>query len=335
MKKSYWPLIYALLAIYAVEAQVPAVTLAGSSQSSALFVPNAQTWISGTITITKNDPTVSWVTVDLNPKATSPGNSRKFRQEWTNVVTNVIQKIDVSQIYFSQSTGSPIIYMWGSDGDGGTGVTASNVFSYQFPAGSPVGTTISFPYYVMFQNAATPAPGTYERLLTFRARLERFAADNSTPLTTPVTSLIVRPSFVVSPQGEIKLYAGTAGTTELSTLAFGTITGITTTQQFRISVISNYRYSVSVTSRRGGFFFHEIDQSLPAGATPTIEPIPYSFSLSGVLVALSSAPRMIVEYAPPTGSVAVEKTAAITIGDVSDYTAGKYSDYFSFVMTAM
>ncbi|MGB4586403.1 MAG: hypothetical protein WBH66_05115, partial [Rectinemataceae bacterium] len=145
----------------------------------------------------------------------------------------------------------------------------------------------------------------------------------------------VRPSFAVSPQGELRLYAGTAGMTELSTLAFGTITGITTTQQFRISVISNYRYSLSVTSRRGGFFFHEIDQSLPAGATPTIEPIPYSFSLSGIPVALSSAPRMIVEYALPTGSVPVERTVAVTVGDVGEYTAGKYSDALSFTMTAM
>lgn len=230
VKKIYWPLIYALMAIYTVGAQVPAVTLSGSSLSSALFVPNTQTWISGTITIRKNDPAVSWITVDLEPKATSPGNSRKSRQEWTNVVTNTIQRLDGSQIYFSQSTSSPIIYMWGSDGDGGSGVTASNVFSYQFPPGSPAGTTISFPYFILFWNSATPAPGTYERQLTFRARLGRFAADNSTPLTTPVASLLVRPSFAVSPQGELRLYAGTAGTTELSTLAFGTITGIMTTQ---------------------------------------------------------------------------------------------------------
>jgi hypothetical protein len=133
----------------------------------------------------------------------------------------------------------------------------------------------------------------------------------------------------------MKLYSGAIGTTETSTLSFGTVTGIPVPQQFRINVTSNYRYSINVSSRRGGVFFHELDASLPIGATPTIQPIPYTFSVDGVQFAVSTNPAPIVQYAAPTGSGSVERLVSISIGDVSEYTAGKYSDYLSFTMIAM
>jgi len=333
MLKKYLPLLVLLGVLHNLAAQSSPVTLTSSQLSSVLFSPNTQLWIQGTITVTKNDPAVTWVTVDLSPKATSPGNSRKFRQEWTNVVTNTVQKVDIGQAYFTQSTSGNIIYMWDTSG-GDSNVGANNVYSYQFPAGSPAGTSFSFEYFVAVQNASTPSPGTYEQQLTFRARLEEFVA-NRTPTTTPLASLLIRPSFIVSPQGDMKLYSGTAGTTEISTLAFGTVTGISAIQQFRINVTSNYRYSLNVASRRAGYFFHELDATLPVGATPTIEPIPYTFSVDGSTIALTSAPKPIVQYAAPTGTVSAERTVSIAIGDVSEYTAGKYSDYLSFTMIAM
>jgi hypothetical protein len=334
MWKKFFPLLLILGALQSLGAQSAPVTLSTSQLASVLFTPNTQLWIPGTLTVTKNDPSVTWVTIDLSPKATSPGNSRKYRQEWTNVVTNTVQKMDMGQIYFSQSTNGYVIYMWGSDGDGGSGVSVNNVFSHQFPAGSPAGSSVSFSYYVLVQNASTPSPGTYEEQLTFRARLERFVA-NSLPTTTPVASLIIRPSFVVSPQGDMKLFSGTAGTSEISTLSFGTVTGISLPQQFRINVTSNYRYSINVSSRRGGVFFHELDAALPAGASPTIQPIPYTFSVDGIQSAVGTNPTPIVQYAAPTGSGSAERLVSISIGDVSEYTAGKYSDYLSFTMIAM
>ncbi len=348
MKKFYWPLFCSLLAAATLGAQTPKVTLSGTKLTSVIFAPNTQTWISGTVTVTKNDASVAWVTVDLSPKSKSPGNSDKFRQEWKNVTTPAtILKLAEGQVYFSQTiSDSNVIRMWGIDGDALNDIKKSNVFSYIFPANSAVGATVSFNYAFMFSHSSIPLAGTYEPADTmpfsFRVRLEEFKEGfQTTTIPVPGASFNPKPSFVVLPMGNVKLYSGTTGAVEIGAMDFGTIIAMSTTQQFRITVATNYRYSLKVTSRRGGNFFHQADQSLPSGGTPTILPIPYSFSVlepgttTPATIALSTSEQTIVEYAAPTAGAAVERIAAITVGDVDGYTWGTYSDSLSFVLTAM
>lgn len=311
----------------AAGAQVAGVSLTGSNPPSVIYGnTGALTWISGTVTVTKDVSTVTNVVVDLEPASTSPGNSKKNRQSWKQVATATAIKLDYAQVFFSPSTNGNVIKQWDKDSN----VTSSNVYFYVFPAGSATGTSTTFTYYMGFYNAASLAPGTYERLLTFRARLEPFPAAGTYPTTTPVATLDQIVSFVVSPTASLTFLAGTTGTTTTSQVAFGEVVS-TTTQNFRVRVQSNFRYSLTVASEYGRVLRHA---SYDAAVLPVNETIPYTLIVNGLTLPAGTSPLTVASLQQATGTTFREYSASVTLNDITSYTAGSYSDKLRFTVTA-
>ncbi len=302
-----------------------AQTVLLSAESPAIVIydnAGTPTWVTGTITVTKNYSTVTNITVDLSPKADSP---YPRNSDWIYIGTSSDSStyIDNSEVFFSQSTSGNVIKMWGSD----IGVGSSNVYTYAFPNGSAtVGSTTSFQYYAVFWNNSSLSAGTYQLPITFRVRNERFRSYRN-PSTQPVDTQTVYIKFVVAPSATIGFLSGTSGSTTISSVVFNDVAS-TTTSSFRVSVKSNFRYSLSVSSPtgHGGELKH-----VNANVTETI---PYTFTIGGSPITVSSAPYTVASMERPTGTGTREYAASITVGNIQDYTAGQYSDSISFTVTA-
>lgn len=243
--KKYWLIaIMIALAAGSIAAQTPRVSLSGDNPSIVLYDNNGTpTWITGSILVTKNYSTVTDITVDLDPKADSPY-PRNSNWKYIGPSSDTSIYIDASEMYFSQSTNGNIIKMWGTDSN----VQSSNVFKYKFAANSGVGVSTSFNYYAVFWHDTPLAAGTYELPITFRVRNEFF--DGRKPNSTPVSTLIVYLKFLVSPSASITFLSGTTGSTATTDIVFDDVAA-TTTKDFRVSVKSNFRYSLSVRSLTG------------------------------------------------------------------------------------
>lgn len=324
--KKYWLIaIMIALAAGSIAAQTPRVSLSGDNPSIVLYDNNGTpTWITGSILVTKNYSTVTDITVDLDPKADSPY-PRNSNWKYIGPSSDTSIYIDASEMYFSQSTNGNIIKMWGTDSN----VQSSNVFKYKFAANSGVGVSTSFNYYAVFWHDTPLAAGTYELPITFRVRNEFF--DGRKPNSTPVSTLIVYLKFLVSPSASITFLSGTTGSTATTDIVFDDVAA-TTTKDFRVSVKSNFRYSLSVRSLtgHGGELKHT-----DANVTDTI---PYTFAIGGVPLAVSATPYTIASMERPTytgtGTGTREYDASITVGNIQDYTAGQYSDSITFTVTA-
>ncbi|HWR12397.1 MAG TPA: hypothetical protein VN445_11275 [Rectinemataceae bacterium] len=320
--KKYW-LIAMMIAVATGTLGAQKVLLSGDSPGIVIY-DNAgtPTWVTGTITVTKNYSTVTNITVDLSPKADSP---YPRNSDWKYIGTSSDSSTYIvnSEIFFSQSTSGNIIKMWGSD----YGVESSNVYTYAFPSGSAtVGTTTSFQYYAVFWHDSSLAAGTYQLPITFRVRNERFRSGRN-PSTQPVDTQTVYVKFVVAPSATISFLSGSSGSTTISSVVFNDVAS-TTTSNFRVSVKSNFRYSLSVSSPtgHGGELKHT-----DANVTETI---PYTFTIGDSTVEVSSTPYTVTSMERPTGTGTREYAASITVGNIQDYTAGQYSDSISFTVTA-
>lgn len=324
--KKYWLIaIMIALAAGSIAAQTPKVSLSGDNPPIVIYDNNGTpTWITGTIVVTKNYSTVTDITVDLDPKADSPY-PRNSNWKYIGTSSDTSTYIDACEVYFSQSTSGNIIKMWGSDSN----VQSTNVYKYKFASNSGVGVSTSFNYYaVVWHDSSLPA-GTYELPITFRVRNEYF--DGRKPNTVPVSTLPLYLKFLVAPSATITFLSGTTGSTSTTDIVFDDV-ATTTTKDFRVSVKSNFRYSLSVRSPtgHGGVLKHT-----DVNVTDTI---PYTFAIGGVPITVSTTPYIVASMERPTysgtGTGTREYDASITVGNIQDYTAGLYSDSITFTVTA-
>ncbi len=138
---------------------------------------------------------------------------------------------------------------------------------------------------------------------------------------------LIHIKYVVNPTATISFLSGSSGNTEVSSVVFNDVVS-TITNQFRVCVNSNFRYSLSVNSATGhGGQLKHTDPDVT-------EPIPYTFTVGGSTVTLGTTPYTVASMERPTGSGTREYLASITIGDIENYTAGRYSDSISFTVTA-
>lgn len=322
--KKYW-LIAIMIAMAAgsIAAQTPSVSITGDSPSIVVYDnTSTPTWITGTITVTKNISTVSNITVDLSPKADSP----YPRNDWTYIGTssNSTETVDNFEVFSSQSTSGYVIKMWGTDNN----VRSSNVYTYRFSTGtSTIGNTKSFNYYAVFWHDSSLTAGTYEIPMTFRVRNEQFRSNNN-PSTSPVSTVTITLKVVVSPSALITFLSGMSGSTTTTAIVFDDVAA-TTTKDFRVSVKSNFRYSLSVSSStdHGGNLKHTDPE--------VTDMIPYTLDVGTITMPISSTPYPIALMERPTAESGTrEYKAAVTVGNIQNYTAGTYSDSLSFTVTA-
>ena len=305
-----------------IAAQTPKVSLSGDNPPIIIYDNSGtETWITGRVVVTKNDTSVTNITVDLEPKYDSPY-PRNTNWKYIGPTSDISQYIDACDIFFSQSTSGNPIKMWGTDKN----VRSYNVYMYKFATNSGVWVSTWFDYYaVIWHDSPLPA-GTYELPITFRVRNEYF--DGRNPNTSPVSTLTVYLKFLVAPSAAISFLSGTTGNTTTNSIVFDDVAA-TTTQDFRVSVSSNFRYSLSVSSStgHGGYLKHEDPK--------VTDMIPYTLDVNGIAnLPLSSAPYPIALMQRPTGSSERTYPAAVTVGNIQDYTAGTYSDSISFTVTA-
>lgn len=316
-------LIAMMIAAATWTAGAQTVLLSGDSPAIVIY-DNAGTltWVTGTIIVTKNDSTVTNITVDLSPKSDNPY-PRNSGWHYIGTSSDSSKNIDSAEVFFSQSTYGNIIKMWGSDSN----VGSNNVYTYAFPSGSAtVGSTTHFEYYAVFAHGSPLAAGTYEIPITFRVRKEQFSK-NKSPKTPPLSPHTVYIKFVVAPSATIGFLSGTSGSTTISSVVFNDVAS-TTTNSFRVSVKSNFRYSLSVSSPTGH------GGELKHTNADVTETIPYTFTIGGSTVAVSGTPYTVASMERPTGTGKREYVASITVGNIQDYTAGQYSDSISFTVTA-
>lgn len=322
--KKYW-LIAIMIAMAAgsIAAQTPKVSLSGDNPPLVIYDNNGTpTWITGSIVVTKNYSTVTDITVDLEPKYDYPY-PRNSNWKYIGPSGDISQYIDACDVFFSQSTSGNVIKMWDTD----SGVRSYNVYMYRFASNSGVGVSTSFNYYaVIWHDSSLPA-GTYELPITFRVRNEYF--DGKKPNTNPVSTLTVYLKFLVAPSASITFLSGTSGSTTTTAIVFDDVAA-TTTKDFRVSVKSNFRYSLSVSSStgHGGNLKH---------TNPEVtEMIPYTLNVGTITnLPISSTPYPIALMERPTAESGTrEYKAAVTVGNIQDYTSGTYSDSISFTVAA-
>lgn len=331
MNKKFWLTIIILAAIVnAVIAQTQTLSLTGTVSDNSVLYSGHETWVTGSVTVSRTSTATNpWFTVDLAPNADQTGGTYPRNANWTyysNTGQSSSIYIDAVEIFTSKSTSGNIIKQWDANGIGDANVTSNNVFSYQF-----VGTNLTrtFSFYGVFWDNNTLAAGFYELPVTFRLRQEQFNASGPTTDTISSVTLILR--FVVTPTAIIFFKSGTS---EITSLDFDEVT-TTTSKSFTISVQSSFRFDISVESAlgHGGYLWHE-KRSDPL--YPITETIPYTLKIDNVTIPLTAGAYTFKKKQSSTNfsSTFNNSTAVITIGDISEYAAGKYTDSLSFTVTA-
>ena len=184
-----------------------------------------------------------------------------------------------------------------------------------------------FLYYAVLWHYSPLSAGTYELPITFRVRDEKL--NSWKPDTNPVTTLTVYLKFLVAPSAAITFLSGKTGSATTTAILFDDVAA-TTTRDFRVSVKSNFRYSLSVSSPTGhGGYLKHTDPKVT-------DMIPYTLDVKTIMnLPISSTPYPIaLMERPTTASGTREYSAAVTVGNIQDYTAGYYSDSLSFRVTA-
>jgi hypothetical protein len=119
---------------------------------------------------------------------------------------------------------------------------------------------------------------------------------------------------------------------EISELAFDELSAMNP-KEFTISVQSNFFYKLSVKSQNGGFLKHEKYKS---SESPILERINYTLTINKTAIPLPAGIYKFPTYQWPSGFGVCtnDYDATLTIGDISSYSVGKYSDILSFSVTA-
>ncbi|HPS14572.1 MAG TPA: hypothetical protein PK759_02105 [Spirochaetales bacterium] len=333
-----------VLALIFIPLAANAMSITASLESGTVQYTNPwwgtnPTWINGTVTVTCTaaEATLNpWFTVDLAPRADIVNGSCARNANWRYYNTsggNSSIYIDDCEIYTDQShsTNSDPVKMWDVSGVGDVHITGNNVFTGQFTSGG--GLSKQFQFSAVFWNESTLGAGTYEMPITFRLRKEKFSS--SGPSTAPVSTITVVLRYYVGTTAAIFFtdglntdpYTGT----ELFSLDFDEITAAAP-KQFTIHIQTNFKFYLGVYSGNGGYLLHERYND---PVSPVKEKIPYTLNVDGVNIPLSSGYRFPQkEGKTGFGLNSNDYNAILTIGDITSYTAGTYSDILSFRVTS-
>lgn len=325
-KKSFLTALLLLAAAGFLAAQTQTLSiLATITDGTVTYYNNCEaTWIDGTITVTRsstaNNP---YFTVDMVPQSDDEATGCPRNVNWVYYDTfggSDNFDLDAAEVYASSkhSTSGNILKMWDVTGVGDDHVSSNNVFSGHF-IGSNLTRTFNFAA-VVWHNSRLGA-GSYELPITFRLRQEAFSA--SGPATNPIASTTQALRFVV---GTAATIAFISGNSEFFDLAFDEITAMAP-KDFTIRVQTNFRFYLNVKSKNLGYLNH---------ADYPNEKIGYSLSIDNTTIPLSAGTYKFITQQSATyfGTSAKDYDATITIGDITNYTAGRYEDVLSFTITS-
>jgi len=293
---------------------------------------NTQAWIDGSITVSRSSlSTNPSFTIDLAPNSDAVGGVFPRNANWRYYNTsgeNELVYINNSEIFkgSNHSLNASVFKMWDVAGIGDANVNSSNIYSGQFE-----GSSLTRTYYfsaVFWQNSGLPA-GTYELPITFRLREESFSTDG--PTTAPVASVTVVLRFVIGTTAVV-FFSDTLGGTEMFNLHFDEIAAASP-REFYIYVQSNFRYYLNVRSANLGYLVHE-KYSDPV--SPVQEKIGYSLKIGTTTIPLASGNYKFSTRYTTTGFGTSSRNykGTITIGNVEEYNAGRYSDALIFSITS-
>ena len=306
---------------------------ATSTDGTVIYANNrSAAWIDGTITVSRSSlSTNPSFTVDVAPNADMVGGIYPRNANWRYYNTsggNSSINVDNSEIFkgSNHSLSASIFKLWDAAGIGDANVSSSNIYTGQF-AGSSLTATYSF--CAVFWQDSTMAAGTYELPITFRLRAEPFVAGE--PTTSPVATATVVLRFVIGTTAAV-FFSDTLGGMEILDLRFDDITAASP-RDFYIYVQSNFRYYLNVRSANLGYLKHE-KYSDPI--SPVLEKIGYSLKIGTTTIPLASGNYKFSTRYNTTGFGTSSRNykATITIGDVSEFSAGKYSDALIFSITS-
>lgn len=333
MKKVLWLTVFIMLgATLSLGAQGQTLSLSGTITTGTAINYNLSTevWVSGTLTVTRSSLSSNpYFTIDLSPNADTVGGVWPRNANWTHYDTlggSSSFYIDNSEIYVGivQSIYSPVFKKWDVTGVGDAGVTSSNIITGQFSGSS---LTATFYFCAVSWHDNWLDAGFYELPLTFRLRSEAFSTGE--PTTQPVSTLTLIERFVVGTAATIFFKVGSQEVTEIAFSEPST----PVSQTFTISVQANFRFYLSVKSKNLGYMNHE---RYGAAVSPVNERIPYTLSIDGTSIPLSAGTYKFPtrQWSTGFGTAAKNYTGTVSLGTVSNYSAGKYLDALSFIVTS-
>jgi hypothetical protein len=285
------------------------ITMSGSDPAPIIWGgPYSTNWITGTFTISCTSTKSVTTTTDIAPRQET-----YERNRFTFINTGATVQLSNDEIYFYQVVYSTPVKMWGVDS---SNVSSNNFFVNYFGTGT---SSIMETYYFYFENDGFLAAGTYELPITIRTFNETYSKKG--PYTDPVATLPVRITFLVNPNVSLA-FRSTSGGSAISSVNFGTIT-TTATQSFVVNVTSNFRYALNVASANAGYIVQGSYK------------IPYTMTLNGNPVPLTSAGIVAYNYQPPTSGSGQDYAAVLTatVPDTLNQ-EGTYSDSLTFTVTA-
>ncbi|MDP2790384.1 MAG: hypothetical protein Q8O15_01360 [Rectinemataceae bacterium] len=335
MKKYTMTLALSFALVVGLSAQTQTLSFtAKTTTGTKAYLNNEQlTWVNGAIIVSRSNTTTNpTFTIDLAPNAGAVGGVYHRNADWRFYDTSgnsSIVNIDGAEIYVgsTNSSSSPIFKLWDAAGIGDTGVTSSNVVTGNF-----VSTNLTRTYYfcaVFMHNTNLPA-GTYELPITFRLRQEAFVAGE--PTTAPIATAAVVLRYVVGTTATV-FFRDTLNGPEIFQLAFDEVTAATP-KTFYIHVQSNFKYYVNVRSVNLGYLVHERYND---PITPVNEKIGYTMQIGTTTIPLASGSYKYNTSKYSTtgfGTTTRSFTSTITLSDVTNYSAGRYSDILAFTITA-
>jgi len=310
------------------------LTITATSTDGTIIYSNNESaaWIDGSITVSRSSfASNPYFTIDAAPNADSVGGVYPRNANWryySRSGDNCSVYIDNSEIFkgSNHSTSASVFKMWDAAGIGDANVSSSNIYTGQF-SGTSLTATFNFSA-VFWQSSSLPA-GTYELPITFRLRQEAFSA--GAPLTEPVSTVTVVLRFVIGTTATVS-FKNTISGNEIFDLRFDEVTAASP-RTFYIYVQSNFKYYLNVRSMNLGYLVHERYNDPVA---PVNERIGYTLKIGTTTIPLASGNfKFSTRYnSTGFGTSSRSYTGLLTIGDVTEYSAGKYSDALVFSITS-
>ena len=334
--KKYWISLVVFLSLVAgLSAQTQTLSLTAQVTTGTKAYTNNEllTWVNGQIIVSRSSITTNpTFTIDLAPNAESVGGVYPRNANWRFYNTsgsNSFVDIESAEIYvgWTNNPSSPVFMMWDVSGIGDASVTSTNVVTGNFLSSS-----LSRTYYfsALFAHNTDLAAGTYELPITFRLRQEAFVEDD--PTTAPISTATVVLRYVVGTTATVFFRDSPTGP-EIFQLAFDEVTAATP-KTFYIYVQSNFKYYFNIRSVNLGYLVHERYNN---PITPVNEKISYTMKIGTTTIPLASGSYKYNTSKYNTtgfGTSSKSFTSTITISDVTNYSAGRYSDILAFTITS-
>ncbi|MEN6491198.1 MAG: hypothetical protein ABFC85_04330 [Rectinema sp.] len=311
MKKVLW-LIFCIAAAAGLGAQTLSIT-AAPSPPTIIFTSNTNLQTTGYFTLKLSDTQSTYYAYsDVSPNV----GYRKTWYKFQNRSTSITIPFEVYEN--SSFSSSAIIYTGDTNRE-----NVSELYKYTFAGAG----TVTLPYYVRIPAISkTLSPGVYESTIT----LGTWLTNNQTKLPksrSDTTSVVL--SLVVTPQSSITISTNDSS----GNVVFGDIsTESTGSKTFTVTIRSNYRYSLRVSSANGGKLLNP-----DAGGT---ESISYTMNIASVTPDLSVAgvQKDILLNQDYTGndtsSGGDTYSGTVTLGAINAFTAGEYSDTLTFTISS-